>query len=250
MQNFAINYEIIEDNGQHILRYMAPPPYKGEFQLFMRGSLVDGSFGDPQRLAEKISYLTGKYPMIAPRQVHGVTILEPSSSIYLPCRPEGDGIFIDKTNVYGSLRFADCFPIVVQGLSPKPWIAMAHSGFKGTLKNIAKALIEKVMIRSDIKDAIAWIGPGICKKCYYRMKNDPSTKSAIACFSKEYWKEEKDKVFFDMAGIIKSQLQEVGLVAQRIRIVDLCTSCDNDLLYSYRCGDMEDRNFLLGHLSL
>jgi len=250
LQNLAITYELVENKGQHILRYVAPSPYKGILQLFMRGSLTSGCLGDPQRVAEKISHLTGKAPIIAPRQVHGVTILEPSLSAYLPHRPEGDGIFINKTSVCGSLRFADCFPIVVQGLFPKPWIAMAHSGFMGTIKNIAKALIDKVMTRCDIKDAIAWIGPGICKRCYYRMKDDPSTISAIARFSKEHWREEEGKVFFDIAGTIKSQLQEAGLVSQRINTIDLCTSCNNNLLYSYRCGDKEDRNFLLGYLSL
>ncbi|MBO8153184.1 polyphenol oxidase family protein [Thermovirga sp.] len=246
--NLLPNYEVKKNEGQYILKYVAPPSYKGSAMLFMKGPLLENTCGNPEKIAEKIFYSKDKKPIMAPKQVHGVKILEPSPSMYLPYRPEGDGVIIDRVGILGSLRFADCFPIIIQGLRPKPWIAIAHSGFKGTLKNIAKALIEKIIDKFDIQgaeDIIGWIGPGICKNCYYRVKDEPLTEEAMKLFPEEHWRVENDRVFFDIAGAIKKQLCDLGLSSQAVKIIDLCSSCNNDLLYSYRQGDVEDRNFLL-----
>ena len=107
-------------------------------RLFLRGSLLDKSGGDPacsRDALEKILPPAGAH--IAPRQVHGRTILSAPAGGFLPDRREGDGVFLDERGVEGSLRFADCFPVVFFSEIPEPWILLLHSGFKGTVRDIA-----------------------------------------------------------------------------------------------------------------
>ena len=88
-------------------------------RLFLRGSLLDKAGGDPACSREFLqNILPSAGPLIAPRQVHGRTILSAPAGGFLPQRREGDGVFLDERGVEGSLRFADCFPVV---LFSDPW---------------------------------------------------------------------------------------------------------------------------------
>jgi len=120
--------------------------------------------------------------MIAPKQVHGTTILETVAenaiTVESECAPndvEADGILFDareaaNLGTEASLRFADCAPVVVAPsrewveLNGTPWVLMMHSGYKGTVLNIVKTGLEKARAHygaSALDGAWAWIGPCI-----------------------------------------------------------------------------------------
>jgi copper oxidase (laccase) domain-containing protein len=50
---------------------------------------------------------------------------------------------------------------------------------------------------------------------------------------------------FDIAGAIKAELRQCGLVENRIFALRECTSCNNDIFYSYRKGDVGRRMILV-----
>ncbi|HOC82007.1 MAG TPA: laccase domain-containing protein, partial [Synergistales bacterium] len=71
-------------------------------------------------------------PLVAPSQVHGTRMIEALPSRSLPARPEGDALLVRRPGVFGSLRFADCIPVVGISVRPRPWVLLVHSGFVGT----------------------------------------------------------------------------------------------------------------------
>ena len=134
--------------------------------------------------------------------------------------------------------FADCVPILL--FDPKNKIvASIHSGWKGTVKQIAKDTIEYMeeKYKSDVEDIIAVIGPSI-GPCCFEVKGDVK------------------KQFIDMFGIgvcinnkidlwlaNKLQLLNCGLKEENIECMNICTCCNDDKFYSYRKGDVEEGRF-------
>jgi len=235
-------------SGQWLLEYIND----GETSvvLFGRGFLTEVAEGDPEKLGASF-FETGKFPpLAAPRQEHGRNVITVDEKSCLPERPEGDALFLDRPGYFGSLRFADCFPIVLCGRNPRRWVSVGHSGFVGSGMNVASAMVSTVSgnLGPDALDgALAWVGPGICGKCYGRKADDPWTMWGMKVFPSEYVILKEKEVHFDLSGIITRQLVESGVCESSVFEVPFCTLCRKDIFYSYR-GKDEYSNFLLARL--
>lgn len=241
----------MEKNGQKELRLIMPEELTSSFfaSIYCRGELMDSTEGDPEKIWNSLSSNFNNVLLVAPYQVHGTHVIPSSSSFALPLRPEADGVLIDSSSdSMASLRFADCSPVILASDSPEPWMLILHSGFAGTVKNIVGRSLSGL---SENKPGCkgegirAWIGPCICKDCYSRKMDDPSTEKAIKVFSPGNYYEKNGMVYFDIKGEIKRQLMQCGLPYDNIYEADGCTLCNNDLYYSYRAGDKGGRIFLL-----
>lgn len=249
---YGDGFAIGSQNGQTTVDFLLPTGLESCFsvKLYCRGPLMDQSAGDPQKALQAIHGETSGMPLVAPYQVHGTAVI-PARSIYaFPFRPQADGIFLnERSNAAASLRFADCTPIVIAGEHPAPWMLLLHSGYAGTVKNIAGVSLQREKKRNGIivdEKTWAWIAPSICRKCYSRKKNgDPSTAAGMIAFSEKNFDETKEYVFFDIKAQIAAQLRQAGLAQQNIFIMDACTFCEPTRFYSYRAGDAQARNFLL-----
>lgn len=139
--------------------------------------------------------------------------------------PDTDALIVTKPGQVIRLKFADCTPIILY--NPKTQTgAIAHAGWRGTAAKIGVKTIEKA--GGNPEDFIAVIGPAIGLCCY------------------EVSKEVKEKLLktvhdttglfnnrnVDLKGINAQQLQELGV--KKIDVCPYCTSCNNDLFYSYR----------------
>ncbi|MDI9370340.1 MAG: polyphenol oxidase family protein [Synergistaceae bacterium] len=239
--------------GPHpFIEYTAPCPDSRFFiRLYLRGPGMSNARGDPERSRAALSRsvpLQG--PLIAPRQVHGDRILEGRPEHSLPNRPEADGILLERCGVEGSLRFADCYPVILASTVPSPWIVILHSGFKGVLNDIAGSacrLLFSTHGRTP-ESTFAWIGPGIGWKQYERRRDDRWTEIGLRLFRPEHVDDGGGEILFDLGGQIASQLADSGIPRANIRRLPLCTFERNDLFYSYRRGDEESRLFLLAFL--
>lgn len=116
---------------------------------------------------------------------------------------------------------ADCVPILFYD-PVKKIVAVCHAGWQGTLLRVAETTIKK--FRSDPKNITAVIGPHICSKCY-----DVPKERAIKF--KNYIKI-KDKYYLDLGKENMEQLKSAGVT--KVEDLNICTSCQNKLLYSYR----------------
>jgi copper oxidase (laccase) domain-containing protein len=240
--------------GQRWLRF-APPggAARADVRLFMRGPLLDGAEGRAGLSRDRLVPLLGKrLPLIAPRQVHGTEILDVSADCasedcVLPFQAEADGILLDSPEREASLRFADCAPVVVlPSESKRPWALLMHSGYKGTVRNIVRAGLEKVRGRYGEKElfsSFAWIGPCIGGENYPRSREE-WTERGLAAFHARNVRAGGEKFYFDIAGELREQLMEGGIAGNRIFPSGVDTFARRDLCYSYRGGDREDRMFL------
>ena len=230
-----------------------PPAQESSFfiRLFLRGAEMDSTLGDPhvaREVIEKIVPLQG--PLIAPRQVHGDRLIRGVRKFSLPSRPEGDGVLIENSGIEASLRFADCYPVILASQEPSKWIALLHSGYRGVLNNIAGNTCKALFADSDRSplSTFAWIGPGIGRRHYSRRRDDQWTEKGLSLFAPENTDDLGDEVFFDLGAQIRDQLVSSGIPPSNIRPVPLCTFEKNDLFYSYRRGDFENRLFLMAFL--
>ena len=184
-------------------------------------------------------------PHVKPSQVHGKNILvvdaENLPEIALPLRPEADGVLLTVPNVQASLRFADCAPVMIWGIS---WVMILHSGYKGTVLNISREGLRIAReIYGDVSDSFAWIGPCIGRE-YFRKSGDEWTVKGIEAFHKENYDIEGENLYFDLAGEIRCQLIDEGLSEGNITLSGIDTLKD-ERCYSYRRGDIHERMTLL-----
>ncbi|MDL2298095.1 polyphenol oxidase family protein [Synergistaceae bacterium OttesenSCG-928-D05] len=246
-------FSLSNENGLVVLNFNLPEALRDIFsvKLFGRGAAMDAAQGNPEK-----SWLAVKTPelpdvkLIAPYQVHGTAVL-PAHEIYAwPTRPQADGIFLTQAaKACGSLRFADCTPVIIAGTKPRPWMLLLHSGYVGTVKDISGTALAREIERGTIDlsgETWAWIAPSICPKCYSRKKDgDLSTTNGLAVFDRANYEDKGSLVFFDIQSQIALQLERAGLAKNRIFTMRRCTHCEHGFFYSYRGGDLLSRNFLL-----
>lgn len=128
--------------------------------------------------------------------------------------------------------YADCVPLYF--LDPnKRVIAMAHSGWRGTVKQIGYKTIEKMKAdygcRSE--DILCAIGPHI-GKCHFEVNQD-----VAQIFAEEFGSSTvdcKNGYYVDMQRAIINQFNWAGISDNNITCADICTYCNSNLLFSHR----------------
>lgn len=149
--------------------------------------------------------------------------------------PNTDGLILQNTNDAVYLRFADCTPLIFYDTVQKI-AAVSHAGWRGTAQKIGVKTIKKM--QSYPKDIIALIGPAISMCCYEVSEKVRDTLLATV--------QETEGLFInrnvDLKRINAQQLKEIGV--RQIDICPYCTSCDNDLFYSYRKENGTDKRHI------
>jgi copper oxidase (laccase) domain-containing protein len=233
-----------------------------DVRFFLKGPMLDAGRGKAPASRAALSPLLGEPSrLIAPKQVHGTAILETISdnavSEYATTDVEADGILFDaneagKLGLEASLRFADCAPVVVAPSrewvksTGTPWVLMMHSGYKGTVQNIADAGLEKARARYGshaLDGAWAWVGPCVGGPNYPRDREE-WTLRGLKTFRETNVERDGDKVFFDIAGELGLQLMDSGISQGNVFFSGIDTCERPDLCYSYRNGERELRMFL------
>ena len=164
--------------------------------------------------------------IITPIQTHSDNIeIVDSRNDY----PETDGLIISEPDTMIYLRFADCTPLIFYD-EVNHIGAISHAGWRGTAAKIGVKTIEKMGMDfgSKPENIIALIGPAI-SLCCYEVSDDVRDKLLNTVSDKIDLTKGKN---VDLKCINARQLQETGV--KKIDICPYCTSCNNDLFYSYR----------------
>lgn len=151
-----------------------------------------------------------------------------------------DALTTKKKEKILSLTFADCTPIYLFDKNQKV-IANIHSGWKGTVKKIAKKSVKfmKEKYSSNPEDIICVIGPTI-RKCHFEVQQDVRD---IFYNEFEYMKniddiikynKETKSYFIDTVEINKNLLQEEGIPEENIIDSNVCTYCNSNIIHSHR----------------
>ena len=123
------------------------------------------------------------------------------------------------------MNFADCTPILLYD-NKKNIGAIAHGGWRGTVKMIAQKTVQKMTdLGCDVKNIKGVIGPCISKCCF---ETGEDVKEALY----KTIGEDVPKGNADLKYINKRQLEMAGV--EEIDVTTYCTVCDNDLFFSYR----------------
>lgn len=139
--------------------------------------------------------------------------------------PDTDGLILTKPRQACYLRFADCTPLIFYNPKTKTG-AVSHAGWRGTAAKIGVKTLSKMS--GNPEDTIVLIGPAI-GLCCYEVSDEVRDKLLETVQNKDGLTDGRN---VDLKGINARQLEEAGV--KRIDICPYCTSCSNDLFYSYR----------------
>ena len=146
-----------------------------------------------------------------------------------------DGILTDKPGVTLMMRFADCVPILLYDPVVNV-IGIAHAGWQGTYKKVAKTAVEKMTdcYGSQPRDILAGIGPSICQDCY-EVGQEP-LDAFIGAFGQDrarrYFREQDGRLYLDLRTSNQDILHSAGV--ENIEISGICTAENLSDWFSHR----------------
>lgn len=153
---------------------------------------------------------------------------------------EIDGLVTNVPEVPLITFYADCVPLFFYDPVCRV-IAMAHSGWKGTVERIGAKMIDYMEQEYGCKasDIICSIAPSICQTCY-EVSEDVIVRFQES-FSEQHWdalyyEKENGKYQLNLQKACEITLLESGVQKCNLDITDLCTCCNPNVFYSHRAS--------------
>lgn len=152
-----------------------------------------------------------------------------------------DGLVTNVPGLCLVTSYADCVPLFFADKKTKS-IGAAHSGWRGTVGNIAAVTAAKMQEEygSKPEDIAVFIGPSICENCY-EVSTDVA-EQFLDSYSKEEAKhivkcgKEPGKYQLNLQLANYYNLLHAGIRPENISISDICTCCNPKLLFSHRAS--------------
>lgn len=147
-----------------------------------------------------------------------------------------DGLLTNVPGLVLTATFADCVPVYFYD-PVKKVVGIAHSGWRGTVKEIAGKMVDRMVADygSDVKDIVAGIGPSI-GMCCFEVDEDVFYDFTDLTYLGDGWYYEKENGHYDIDlwRVIWSTLTERGVSPEHIYISGICTCCNRNVLFSHR----------------
>ena len=184
----------------------------------------------------------GSLPSPHLSQVHGCGVVEATGAMQ-----EADGLWTTRPSQRIGVRVADCVPILLAGplVDGRPWIAALHAGWRGAVGGILRRGVKTFQELGGDPSALAFaFGPAI-QACHFEVgeevieaaKTDPAWSDGLR------GEGPRGKPHFDLHGFLRAQSLDLGLDPSKDGSLSLCTFCETDLLWSYRRGDTQARQW-------
>ena len=180
--------------------------------------------------------------LLTMNQVHGsnvLTIDKPVNDISFTglSKISADAIITNQCGIAIGVLTADCVPILL--LDPvKKVIGIVHAGWRGTVKGVVQKAIDAMVKQfdTDKQTILAAIGPSIGPCCY---KVDEVVIKELGVLGSEFGvaefiKKQDNAWRLDLKKANFVQMLDIGLLEKNISVENLCTSCRNDMFFSYR----------------
>ncbi len=180
---------------------------------------LDKIFSSAKMHSDKITYL---------RQVHSDKFFVVNKDNYMDIRGQnGDALITSDKGIAIGVFTADCVPLILIDTYNKI-VAVVHSGWKGTALNIVGKVLKymKINMGTDPRSVVAAVGPSI-GPCCFEVGLEVAEKFK---FVYEY----ENKLYFDLWKENIKQIADFGVSEDRISSSMICTSCNNNIVYSYR----------------
>ncbi len=212
---------------------------------FTRGDEVEAVLENHRRFAKALGYDESK--LVFSNQVHltnfykvtkkdcGKGITRESDIL------EMDGLVTNESGIPLITFYADCVPLFFYDPVNRV-IAMAHSGWKGTVERIGAKMISYMETEygSKPEDIVCAIAPSICQKCY-EVSEDVALRF-LEVFGEEYgeellYKKENGKYQLNLHKACEVTLLDAGILPEHLDITDICTCCNPEFLFSHRASN-------------
>jgi YfiH family protein len=147
-----------------------------------------------------------------------------------------DGLATSQTDLLLVTHYADCVPLYFYD-PVKKIIALSHSGWKGTLLDIAGETVKvlKNTYGCSPENLHAAFGPHI-KQCCFEVGDDVAKLfQEKFTWAADYSAYRKDgKWLLDLEGFITESLLSSGVVIDHISGCTVCTRCNKEMFFSHR----------------
>ncbi len=200
---------------------------EGPYESLNLGILTED---EPERVVENRRLLcesVGIDPETATMawQAHGARVLRADGrGIVRPGTPleRCDGLWTDERDRGLMLLTADCLPVALARANGRPGLAVLHVGWRGLLEGIVEAGVE-ALGGGPLRAAV---GPGIGPCCFEVGEEvaDP--------FRARFGPDVVVGRNLDLVEATERALRAAG--CESVERVDLCTSCEAELLFSHR----------------
>lgn len=215
------------------------------------GSLESWNFGKCQKepaenilknyeiLARTLGTETAR--MVRSNQTHTASILEVDERhlgmgiIRDRSYEDIDGLVTDRPGITLITTHGDCNPLYFYDPA-RHVIGLAHSGWRGTLGEIAREMIERMEQRYGCRpsDILAGIGPGLCQDCFEVDEDVAELFYEKHSSWRQFGRATGGKHYLDLKAVIRWTLTGSGVLPDHIFDTKLCTRCNPDLFFSYR----------------
>lgn len=159
------------------------------------------------------------------RQVHGRTVLR---GLEVAADSEADAVWVRREDgLVAGVLTADCVPLLLVDRAGTV-AAAVHSGWKGTVANIAAAAVEALPVAAS--ELLAAIGPCI-EVDAFEVGEEVAERFDPAFVRREDFEK---KPHVDLVATVRAQLIAAGVPAGAISRVGGCTFSDPGRYFSYR----------------
>ncbi|MGB1699661.1 MAG: peptidoglycan editing factor PgeF [Nannocystaceae bacterium] len=196
---------------------------------------LSGKWGDdPVRVQENLRRLAedAAFSPAALRtatQVHGVTVVDATE---VTEETEADAIVATRdSGLVAGVRTADCVPVLLVD-EAAGLCAAVHSGWRGTVGNIAGATVLALVSRgAQLSNLRAAIGPCISAEAF-----EVGPEVAERFDRRFVWPAgpARPRPHVDLRACVRDQLVTAGLSAAHIEDIGGCTCLESDTYFSYR----------------
>jgi polyphenol oxidase len=151
----------------------------------------------------------------------------------------GDAIISNLPNKNIAVFTADCLPVITYDIHLNI-VGVIHAGRKGTSLGITRKTIQKMVKKygSSPQNIVVGFGPGVGGCCYevgYEcLDSFRDSYSSIEPFAVA---KENKKYMLDLKIANRLNALDEGILEENIFDCDICTVCNNDLVFSYRKMD-------------
>jgi hypothetical protein len=189
-----------------------------------------------RRLADELGIKSGAF--IFPHQTHSANIkVVTTSNEKETDLSDTDGLITSTPNVFISVLTADCVPLIFYDPT-KQVLGVVHSGWRGTVKGIAREMIKKLTTEFNCKpsDILVGIGPSIGPDTYE--VGDEVIASVKATFGNEadlvLKNEHRHKAYLNLWKANRILLEHMRVPPENIEKAYICTYTDNEMFFSAR----------------
>ncbi|MEX0600948.1 MAG: peptidoglycan editing factor PgeF [Rhodothermales bacterium] len=184
----------------------------------------------------------GPHRLAIAGQVHGSSIeVVTEPGLY----PDRDALVATVSHVALCIVAADCAVVLLVD-ARSPVVAACHSGWRGTVDNIAGKTVRKMVEYGADASAIrAWVSPCIS------IEHFEVGPEVAARFAKKYVvrRDRWPRPHVDLKAAIADQLGRAGIPQTQIEVSDRCTAAETDTFFSHR-AEQGTTGRMMGYIML